>query len=217
MTDRTVEVFTADIRDPAVRGSCALLYPELSPEEREKADRFLHEDDRLRFIAGRALLRRLAAERLGITEPDIRLTAYGKPYIADAESFHFNISHSGAFVVLAVSDAPVGVDIEQTVPVEWRGISESFGEKEREMLTEAVDPLECFYRIWTIREAFAKEEGIGLSLFENGKPDIDYKRGSIGYCGRRLYFTAVEKDGYSLCVCTGSKSGISFTPSGSFR
>ena len=72
-----------------------------------------------------------------------------------------------------MSDFPVGIDAEKRVPIEWRDIAGSFSPTEREMLDNADDPLRCFYRIWTIREAFAKEEGTGLSLYENSLPDID--------------------------------------------
>ena len=69
------------------------------------------------------------------------------------------------------------------------------------MIDNADDPLRCFYRIWTVREAFSKEEGIGLSLFENEQPEIGYNSGTVNYRGKTLYFNVWEKDGHSVCVC----------------
>ena len=201
MTEGTIEVFTENIYDPRISERCDRIYPLLSCEEREKADWFLHREDRLRFITGRLMIRTLAEERLGNAYPEISLTEYGKPYIAGAEGFHFNISHSGSFVVLALSDSPVGVDTEQIVPIEWQDIAETFSPSEREMIDNADDPLRCFYRIWTVREAFSKEEGIGLSLFENEQPEIGYNSGTVNYRGKTLYFNVWEKDGHSVCVC----------------
>jgi 4'-phosphopantetheinyl transferase len=66
----------------------------------------------------RALVRSVLSERLGIAAPAIRVsrTDTGKPIVT--EGVHFNVSHSGDLVLLAVSDdQPVGVDIERKRPV----------------------------------------------------------------------------------------------------
>lgn len=43
---------------------------------------------------------------------NIRIEPHGKPYLADG-AFHFSISHTDSFAVAAVSDKPIGVDIER--------------------------------------------------------------------------------------------------------
>ena len=169
MASKNIEVFFSDIH--LTNEMCRTLYTGLSPAEREKADRFLREDDRLRFITGRRMIRTFAAERLGMSAPKILLTEYGKPYIGGAKDFHFSISHSGHLVVIAVSDSPVGIDIEQHIPVEWRELSDTFTPVEREMLGRAADP------------------------------DIDYSGGTVRYNEKTLHFTAWEKEDYSVCVC----------------
>ncbi len=207
MRNAFTELFSADIRQKMIKESCARSYPQLPAEEREKADRFLREDDRLRFITGRLMIRKAAAEKAGIGAPEILLTGYGKPYIAGADGFNFNLSHSGDLVVLAVSGSPVGVDIERNDPIEWREISAAFGAKEREMLENADEPLKCFYRIWTVREAFAKAIGTGLQLFDDEQPDIDYDRGTVNYRGRTMYTVSREWDGYTLSLCSAAPLG----------
>lgn len=42
----------------------------------------------------------------------------GKPVVRQLPSFHFNLSHSGDWVVCAVDDAPVGIDIEEIKPID---------------------------------------------------------------------------------------------------
>ena len=93
MANQSIEVYYADIWQ--TKEQYHGFYPFLSPAEREKASRFLREDDRLRFITGRHMIRTLATEKLGLTAPEILLTEYGKPYIGGADDVHFNISHSG--------------------------------------------------------------------------------------------------------------------------
>ena len=85
MQNAFTELFSADIRQKMTKESCARSYPQLPAEEREKADRFLREDDRLRFITGRCMIITLAKERLGISAPEIRLSKNGKPYLAGAD------------------------------------------------------------------------------------------------------------------------------------
>jgi 4'-phosphopantetheinyl transferase len=204
----SIGVFIADIKDSRLMEHCRIFYRKLSAAERRKADGFLHEDDRLGFVAGRLMINTIAAEQYGISAPEIRLTEYGKPYITAADALHFNISHSGDHVVLAMSDAPVGVDIEQRMPIEWQQISQTFGEKEREMLDKAGDPISCFYRIWTMREAFAKADGRGIPLFDEEQPDIDYERGIVAHCGKTWYLAAAEIGSYSVCVCGSSPGGL---------
>lgn len=91
---------------------------------------------------------------------------HGKPEIADGETF-FNLAHSGPYVVLAISDRPVGVDIEQTKRM-------SFKVAKRIMRKEQLDKLEGFEneseafqielaKYWTQYEAIMKLVGTGFS------------------------------------------------------
>ena len=64
---------------------------------------------------GRKLLGFALKKRFGITgfPLEIGLGEYGKPYLAAHPGIEFNISHSGLYVVVAVSDVPVGIDVEE--------------------------------------------------------------------------------------------------------
>ena len=202
MQGENIEIYIADIRQKRIKESCEQILKRLSYEEREKAARFLHEEDRLRFITGRLMIRTLAPEKFGIDAPRIRLTEYGKPYISGTDKAHFNISHSGDLVALAISAAPIGVDIERQIPTQWREIAQTFCASERQTLNISSEPLRCFYRIWTEREAFAKAVGEGIPLFDNEQPDIDHDRGIVHYHGETFYLASEEIDDYSLCVCS---------------
>lgn len=78
----------------------------LSSEERKRADRFLKEADRRRFVLGRAMVRHLCATHLGVTAEMVRLgqTSNGKPYVSyprevAEKRFEFNVAHSGDCVL----------------------------------------------------------------------------------------------------------------------
>ena len=93
----------------------------LSEEERFRAERFRFDEPRSRFVACRATLRQILGHCYGLT-PSAIVFGYGphgKPEIvANTESsrpdVQFNISHSGAWGLIAVTiGAVVGVDIEE--------------------------------------------------------------------------------------------------------
>ena len=90
----------------------------LSEGESERADRFVFERDRTRFIACRAILRGVIAQNLNIGPTDV-VFAYGekgKPYLEDWPLF-FNLSHSHNEALIAISrNAPLGVDVEHIRP-----------------------------------------------------------------------------------------------------
>lgn len=84
--------------------------------------------------------------------PEIALSGAGKPYFPGFSGVFFNISHTEGAVMVGVSDAPIGVDIERARPAPRR-------------LTRrvaATDDAETFFRVWTAAEAVGKRDGRGV-------------------------------------------------------
>ena len=78
--------------------------------------------------------------------------------------FDFNISHSGDYAVLALSDGRVGIDVEKIRPVDFKIAEACFHGKELESFNFDPDKRpENFYRLWTLKESFIKAVGQGLS------------------------------------------------------
>ena len=173
----------------------------LNAAEREKTLRFRKREDRLRCAVGRLLIRALASERLGRANVSVLVSEYGKPFFAQENAVHFSLSHSGKLVVLAFGELPLGVDVEECRPLVWRELACVFGAEERALLETDKDPLRLFYRLWTVREAFSKEEGLGLPIFENGSMVLDYSSETIRYQSRTLCFRTWELPEYTLSVC----------------
>lgn len=138
----------------------------LSASEKEKAERFRRESDRLSSIAARGALRVLLGGYDGMAADEISF-AYneqGKPYLAHSK-IAFNVSHSGDWVVLAVGrERTLGVDIEQLRSnVDPSAIAERyFTLEEQELLKESEQARADFYRIWVRKEAYVKARGSGL-------------------------------------------------------
>jgi 4'-phosphopantetheinyl transferase len=148
------------------------LEPILSSDERRRAQLFRRERDRTQYMWARIQLRGLLGGYLGYRGRDVRFEygANGKPRLSTGghnKRLRFNLSHSGELAVCAVScSAEVGVDVECAHPaVDFLAIAQRyFGA--REVAALAALPVEearqCFFRLWTRKEALAKAQGTGV-------------------------------------------------------
>jgi 4'-phosphopantetheinyl transferase len=154
--------------------SClASLTQVLSVEERARAERYHFEADRKRSIIGHGVSRLLLARCLGVSPQGLRFTynAFGKPDVVCARTphLHFNLSHSGEWIVIALSRGRIlGVDVERerkdmaTADIAAR----FFSPVECETLAVLSAAMRCraFFSCWTRKEAYLKARGDGLSL-----------------------------------------------------
>jgi phosphopantetheinyl transferase len=161
--------FTDPLDEATVRAAMSLL----SDEERTRHDRFRARRDRDEYAVAHALLR-TTLSMVGDRPPAAwRFTAgpQGKPAIASAvanEGLAFNLSHTRGLVACAVSRGiDVGIDVEAvTRAIDWRPIAARYFSPEEVAEIDRVDPPAQairFFEIWTLKEAFIKAVGTGLS------------------------------------------------------
>ena len=142
----------------------------LTEEEAHRAERFRFIIDKNRFISGRTIARRAirsllnSSSNLSFTE-----TRNKKPVLSVDRSIQFNISHSGQWVIVAMTlDDPLGVDVEyQDGCKDINGLGKRvMTEKEFALFTAAPDSdrLDLFYSLWVRKEAVLKCMGTGFSL-----------------------------------------------------
>jgi 4'-phosphopantetheinyl transferase len=144
----------------------------LDEEERARAGRFWFDSDRSEFIAAHALLRTMLARHGGRPPWAWRLTIgdHGKPAIApgDDPRLEFNIAHTRGMVAAAVGFyGRIGVDAERVDSAKFDlAVAETvFTATELDLLrrkSEMQSPA-WFFRLWTLKEAYIKAIGIGLS------------------------------------------------------
>lgn len=92
-------------------------------------------------------------------------TEYGKPYLKDYPDTHYNISHTKSAIVCAVSDEPVGVDIERSKEINKRIVKHFFTVIEQDYVLENICYQdERFIEIWTKKEAYVKWIGQGIAI-----------------------------------------------------
>lgn len=165
---------------------------EIDKNRADKAMRYKLKDDKLRAIAGGLFIKRF----LG----DVKITTglHGKPETENG--FHFNISHSGKYVLFAFSDAPVGCDIEILHNVDFDKISKYvFCTTELNALKKTSNKEETFFQLWTRKESFLK--CIGEGFHRNGKT-VDTVNHTFFENGVTYYFNTFMYDNHSISVCS---------------
>ncbi len=163
-----VWVFATTIRDVPDHELCAKLIPLLNPQKRERVESLVHREDVVRTLTGERLIRHVVKRELGIEGTAVRMetNAYGKPFLVGYPGFHFNLSHSGQWVVCAVGGRPVGIDVERMGEADYQTAAYFFSAVEQEDLSAkpVADQRSYFYHLWTLKESFLKCTGTGFSI-----------------------------------------------------
>jgi len=135
----------------------------LSPQEIKRSGYFLKEHDAQRFISTRLAIRKIISQYTGTMPKSVifNQTANKKP---SSKGVEFNISHSGNYIMIAMSENPVGIDIEHVEhPVDVAQlIPYCFDTAEEGFITSSIDKKESFFALWTRKEALLKATGEGL-------------------------------------------------------
>ena len=146
------------------------LYQTLSDDERARATRFHFSVDRDRYIVGRGKLRKILAGLLPLSASEICFiyNPFGKPALARDPKLQFNLSHSDNVGLLAIScKYEIGADVEKIRDHNDLALvaAEVFSQREIHRLAQTT-PEEypsLFYKFWTLKEAYLKGVGTGLS------------------------------------------------------
>lgn len=127
--------------------------PLLPHERQRKVLACTQEEDRLQSLGAGLLLYRV----LGVKEDgQLEVNPYGAPRLSAGSPF-FSLSHSGEYALLAVSDAPVGADIQLRKPFRPTLLSKVATKEE---MVSNMD----FFTLFTRKEAMMKASGLGFSL-----------------------------------------------------
>ena len=97
----------------------------------------------------------------------IKYQKKGKPYFKDYKELNFNITHSGKYVACAISDKPIGIDMEGNRKDVCSVARRFFNKDESEwvcMAESESEQKERFLKIWTFKEAYSKMTGDGIAL-----------------------------------------------------
>ncbi|MHA4895138.1 4'-phosphopantetheinyl transferase family protein [Pedobacter sp. PWIIR3] len=99
----------------------------------------------------------------------------GKPElrINGIQPLHYNISYTKGIMALAISDQPIGIDVEQVnTSFNYHEIVEGYFSSEEARLLK-LQSHQHFFLLWTRKEAILKATGIGLVEQLQSVPSID--------------------------------------------
>ncbi len=187
-----IRVICSDIS--RLESAYPMLYDGATVERKQRSDRYRRKEDSLRCLAAGALLQ----HALGTVDYTAAKGPFGKPYIKENNSFHYNLSHSGNWVVIAYGDTEVGIDVEKICMDAGKEdlIRRYFTPDEQAYVcdTKELTPRR-FFEVWTGKESYLKYLGTGLqknlasfSIFSL-EPEV------------QLYHRILP-GGYSLSLCT---------------
>lgn len=183
-------------------------YSGLPEARKRKTDRFLRMQDKLSGMAAWFLLK-YAAKEEGVHEEKIVIETdeRGKPYFKESNGLFFSLSHSGQYVICAVSDEETGADVQEiSEKLESLSLAERFFRRgeydEIRSLPEKMQKRH-FTRLWAVKESYVKFTGEGLSrgldtflIDWNGSRITDERGKTAGF------FLLWEIENYIVAACT---------------
>lgn len=147
----------------------------LSEDERQQVGRFYFDHHQHQFLVTRALIRTSLSNYFDVA-PDqwvFSRNAYDKPQIAHpdtGEPLRFNISHADGLIICGFTrDFDIGVDVEdsqRSTRAAFDRLSSYFSEQEINSLSSLSEENQKsrFFDYWTLKEAYIKARGKGLSI-----------------------------------------------------
>ncbi len=186
------------------------LLTQLPGEEQNRIRRYRRDADRYRSLAAALLPRLLIAHRSSQPMSAIQFERgrTGKPSYPRDPSVHFNLSHSGRYIALAVAATPVGVDLEQLRPhVDYEAIAKRFFAADEQRWLAGFHESERqrrFIALWSRKESLLKATGDGvaggLSAFSAiAEDDTEIEIPYRGHTWFLRSYSALPQSGLALC------------------
>ena len=119
--------------------------------------------------------------------PEILRDEMGKPYL-EGNILHFNVSHSGEYLAIAISNQPVGIDIQGLKEIKEGMYRKVVQPEELSLIGE--NRQKDFLKLWTLKESFVKAEGKGLRIpFKDYWIEKERDCYFVNYGGQRSHWT----------------------------
>lgn len=179
----------------------------ISKDRREKSYRFRLRKDQFRCVYSSLIVQYLVSDKVGRAEKlQFMYNDYGKQYYIGEKPIYFNCSHSGDYIVCALSTEEIGVDIEQIGEEYFEIARQCFSSEENYAIRSAKGNFrrKMFYTYWTLKESYIKLIGKGLSIplhsfsfeFKAKRYQLKDKENHI------LFYTSVFQEDYILSIAS---------------
>lgn len=192
MENNKTKIYIADVLP--LKELCRLqkYLKDVSPDRQKRAARLKSLDLKALSVGAEVLLLKAVEQFFGIRD-QLKQSKddQGKPFFPEYPNVHFNLSHSGNFVVCAVSDHLVGVDIEQANRVNLELAKRFFhtGELRWLLSLPEEEQKKASCDLWSIKESYMKYIGKGFGL-----PMKDFEVKIKGPFPRNMEVSIFEKE-----------------------
>lgn len=131
----------------------------MSEEKKGKVKRLKEIEDKKLSVCGEMLAKRAICDVTGKSSEEIvfERKKSGKPFCKNVD-IEFSISHSGEYTVCALSNTPIGIDIQKVTPYNNKTAEKVCSAEEIERIDLSVDKAREFTKIWTKKEAVLKRD-----------------------------------------------------------
>lgn len=191
-----------------------LLLNQTAKEKRERIQKFYRRGDALRCLFADLLIRYILIQQHGLKQEEIAFSysSYGKPSIIGYSNIYFNVAHSGEWVVCAVAEKAVGIDVEAVRSIDLEIADTYFSKEEKQQLfsLSSQEQLPFFYKLWTLKESYIKMKGKGLSIpldaftiFIDGQGNIKIDEGEVSSSPIYLKQHSIDEQ-YKMAACSYS-------------
>ncbi|MCB5951769.1 4'-phosphopantetheinyl transferase superfamily protein [Enterococcus sp. BWT-B8] len=185
-------------------------YSLIDIQRQNQIKKFKFSDDKLRSLAAGILLRCMLFNHchLSLDHLTFSRSNYGKPFLASHPDIFFNLTHSSGFIACSISSLPVGIDIERMEKIDLKSISSFFSTKEQQFIhsrENQLEEIEAFYSIWTLKEAFTKKIGAGLSIpLDAYSFDLNEKTISLSkpLANDAQFYSCTIENHYKFALCS---------------
>ena len=175
------EIYAINIKEEFSNQMYLKLLNEVSEKRRLKISQYKFKDDAKRSLFAGILVKYIIRCKFNLKKNEVNISynEYGKSYIVDRPECHYNLSHSGDWVICGCSNHEIGVDIEKVKQIDFSIAKRFFTHSEYAYLQkkDKQQQMNAFFDLWTLKESYIKYKGKGLSIdlnsfefqFENGK------------------------------------------------
>lgn len=129
---------------------------------------------------------------------------YGKPSLAEYPELKYNISHAEGICACIISEHECGIDCEKVRTYRPNVLKRAFSEDEKNIILNAPENERdlLFFRLWTLKEAYIKALGIGLS-FPMNQANFSFEDGSVvsNTKGFRFRQYVLDNNQYVVSIC----------------
>lgn len=135
-------------------------------------------------------LMKQAAMELGYSAVRITRSEKGAP-VTDIPQLFVSATHTDGCCAAAAAHHPVGIDAQPVEACREKVMARLYSEKEQAFVCNHADKNYAFNLLWTLKEAYGKMKGVGLSAAK--EVEFLWENGELHCSDRRLRFSSRQE------------------------